>query len=99
LPAGARLELPQTLHGQLFLLSYDRRRKRVDGDDRWRFGLALRTAMLTDLYLTGRLPVEEGMPFHVDVTRPGDPLLRAALDQIGDNEQMNWPRSQLQTRS
>jgi hypothetical protein len=46
------LELPQMLHAQLFLLAYDRFRGRLDGNDRWRFGLALRTAMLTDLYLT-----------------------------------------------
>jgi hypothetical protein len=45
---GVRVELPQTLHGQLFLLAYDR----------CRFGLALRTAMLTDLYLTGHLADE-----------------------------------------
>jgi Golgi phosphoprotein 3 GPP34 len=89
----ARLELPQTLHGQLFLLSYDCRRKRVDGDDRWRFGLALRTAMLTDLYLTGHLKDEEGMPCRVELTRPGDPLLWAALDEMGDNEQTNWTRA------
>jgi hypothetical protein len=43
-------ELPQTLHGQLFLLAYDRYRGRLDGNDGWRFGLALRTAMLSDLY-------------------------------------------------
>jgi hypothetical protein len=36
------VELPQTLHGQLFLLAYDRRRQAFDGDKRWCFGLALR---------------------------------------------------------
>ncbi len=28
---GGGLALPDTLHGQLFLLAYDRRRNRVDG--------------------------------------------------------------------
>ena len=88
-----RLELPQTLHGQLFLLDYDRRRDRVDGDDRWRFGLALRTAMLTDLYLTDHLLDDEGRPYPVGVTRPDDPVLRAALDEVGANEQKDWTQA------
>ena len=88
-----RLELPQTLHGQLFLLDYDRRRDRVDGDDRWRFGLALRTAMLTDLYLTDQLQDDEGRPYPVGVTRPDDPVLRAALDEVGANEQKDWTQA------
>ena len=44
------MNLPQTLHGQLFLLAYDRRRQTFDGEKRWCFGLALRAAMLSDLY-------------------------------------------------
>ena len=64
---GVRVELPQTLHGQLFLLAYDRCRRRLDGNDRWRFGLALRTAMLTDLYLTGHLTTEADRPRPVAV--------------------------------
>ena len=87
---GVRVELPQTLHGQLFLLAYDRCRRRLDGNDRWRFGLALRTAMLTDLYLTGHLTTEADRPGSVAVTRPNDPLLRAVLDEIGDNEPRDW---------
>ena len=87
---GARLELPLTLHAQLFLLAYDRCRGRLDGNDRWRFGLALRTAMLTDLYLSGHLTDEDDRPRPVGVTRPWDPVLRAALDDIGDNEPKDW---------
>ena len=87
---GVRVELPQTLHGQLFLLAYDRCRRRFDGNDRWRFGLALRTAMLTDLYLTGHLADEAGRPCPVGVTRPADPLLRATLDEIGENASKGW---------
>ncbi len=87
------MELPQTLHGQLFLLAYDRRRDRFDGDARWRFGLALRTAMLADLYLTGQLQDNEGRPCPVVGTRPGDPVLCAALDDISDNTQKNWAQA------
>lgn len=87
------MNLPQTLHGQLFLLAHDRRRHRFDGDNRWRFGLAPRAAMLTDLYLTGHLQDKDGRPYQVGITSPGDPVLRAALDEIGDNEQQkNWAR-------
>ena len=90
---GVCVELPQTLHGQLFLLAYDRFRGRVDGDSRWRFGLALRTAMLTDLYLTGHLRDVDGRPSPVGATDPDDPLLRAALDEIGITEHQSWTRA------
>jgi hypothetical protein len=85
-----RGELPQTLHAQLFLLAYDRYRGRLDGDDRWRFGLALRTAMLTDLYLTGHLTDENDRPRPVEIAPPSDLLLRAVLDDIGDDEPKDW---------
>ncbi|MDT5184726.1 MAG: hypothetical protein QOJ20_4366 [Mycobacterium sp.] len=88
-----QLELPKTLHGQLYLLAYDRFRCRVDGDTRWRFGLALRTAMLTDLYLAGHVEDVDGRPSPVVGARPGDPLLRAALDEVGATEQTTWPRA------
>jgi hypothetical protein len=88
--AVGRLELPQTLHGQLFLLAYDRCRDRLDGNDRWRFGLALRTAMLTDLYMSGHLMDDDDRPRPVDGTRPCDPLLQAVLDDIADNEPKYW---------
>jgi hypothetical protein len=85
-----RDELMQTLHGQLFLLAYDRCRGRLDGNDRWRFGLALRTAMVTDLYLSGHLRDEDDRPRSVDVARPRDLLLCAVLDEIRDNEPKDW---------
>lgn len=84
------VELPQTLHAQLFLLAYDRCRGRLDGNNRWRFGVALRTAMLTDLFLSGHLADDDDRPRAVGITRPGDPVLRAALDDIGDNEPKDW---------
>jgi hypothetical protein len=87
---AVRLELPQTLHAQLFLLTYDRYRGRLDGDDRWRFGLALRTAILTDLYLTGHLIDHKDRPRPVDGPLPRNPLLRTVLNDIGDNEPQDW---------
>jgi hypothetical protein len=82
--------VPQTLHGRLFLLAFDRRRNRFDGENHWPFGLALRAAMLTDLYLSGYLQDDDGRPQRVGVAAPADPLLRAALDDIGDDSQENW---------
>ena len=79
------MELPRTLHGQLFLLAYDRNRRRFDfGSDgswknQWRFEFALRSAMLTDLYLAGYIENRNGeaslLKAHHD-----DPLLQKALD-------------------
>lgn len=90
LRAIGRPELPETLHGQLFLLAYDRRRNRLDGENHWPFGLALRAAMLADLYLTGHLQDRKGRPDPVgDVAPPVDPLLRAVLDGMGDNTE-SW---------
>ena len=87
------MNLPQTLHGQLFLLAYDRRRQTFDGDKRWCFGLALRAAMLSDLYLTGHLEDKEnddGARYPVGVTRPDDPVLRAVFDEIRDEPGKSW---------
>jgi hypothetical protein len=86
----AQLALPQTLVGQLFLLAYDRRRHRVDLDRHWRIGLALRAAMLADLYLTGHLQDNEGRPYGVGDTRPSDPVLRAMLEETVPNRRRNW---------
>ena len=87
------MALPQTLHGQLFLLAYDRGRRTFDGDKRWCFGLALRAAMLSDLYLTGHLEDrenEEGTRYPAGVTRPDDPVLRAVFGGIGDDSGNGW---------
>ncbi|MDT5013995.1 MAG: hypothetical protein QOD39_155 [Mycobacterium sp.] len=93
--ATGRLELPQSLHGQLALLAYDRRRNRFDGDNRPRYGLALRAAMLTDLVMTGHLQDEDGRPNTVGIARPDDPVLRAALDDISAKSYEDWPRAVL----
>lgn len=79
------MELPRTLHGQLFLLAYDRNRRRFDyGSDsgrkfQWRFEFALRSAMLTDLYLTGYIENKDGEAALVKAHHD-DPLLQKALD-------------------
>jgi Golgi phosphoprotein 3 (GPP34) len=77
------VNLPQTLHGQLYLLAYDRKRHRFDGDNLPLFGLALRAAMLTDLYLTGYIEDKDGKAHRSSVTTPDDPVLRTVCVQIG----------------
>ena len=46
--------------------------------------------MLADLYLIGHLMDEAGRPSPAGITRPADPVLRAALDDIGDNAPKDW---------
>jgi Golgi phosphoprotein 3 GPP34 len=77
------VDLPQALHGQLYLLAYDRNRRHFDGADRPLFGFALRAAMLTDLYLTGHLEDQAGKPCQSQGACPDDPVLRAAFERIG----------------
>jgi hypothetical protein len=66
------VDLPQTLHDQLYLLAFDRQRHRFDGDNCSLFGFALRAAMLTDLYMTGYLEDKGGRPYpsRVERSRP-----------------------------
>ena len=60
------MELPRTLHGQLYLLAYDKYRRQFQFDcnggwnKQWRFEFALRSAMLTDLYLSGYIEDQNG---------------------------------------
>jgi hypothetical protein len=54
------MDLPQTLHAQLYLLAYDRKRHRFDFDHLSLLGFALGATMLTDLFLTGHLQDLEG---------------------------------------
>ena len=77
------MNLPQTLHGQLYLLAYDRKRHRFDGDNLPLFGLALRAAMLTDLHLTGYIEDKDGKAHRLTATAPDDPVLRTVCVQIG----------------
>ena len=84
------MDLPPTLHGQLYLLAYDRNRHRFDFDNLWLLGFALRAAMLTDLFLTGYLQDTEGKACQASHARPGDPVLRAVFDTIGVSGPKTW---------
>jgi hypothetical protein len=86
------VDLPQTLHGQLYLLAYDRKRHRFDGDNLPFFGFALRAAMLTDLYLSGYIEDLEGKAHRSSDLTPDDPLLGAAYSQIGVYGRPDWAR-------
>lgn len=77
------MNLPQTLHGQLYLLAYDRKRGRFDGENIPLFGRALRAAMLTDLYLMGYIEDEDGRAHRLSVAAPDDSVLSAVCIQIG----------------
>ena len=79
------MELPQTLHAQLYLLAYDRNRRRFQfGRDntRWLFSFALRSAMLTDLFLTGYVEDEDGKAHRTRAAHPDDPVLQDALNGV-----------------
>ncbi|BBX10058.1 GPP34 family phosphoprotein [Mycolicibacterium aichiense] len=83
-------QLPSTLHGQLFLLAFDPRSGRFDGYDPALFGFALRTAMLTDLYLRGFLVERAGKPVPARAASPDDPILRAEFAQVGVHNRATW---------
>jgi hypothetical protein len=82
------LELPRTLHGQLYLLGYDSKHRRFeyDHDDawkmRWRFGYALESAMLADLYLTGYIADTDGRAQRIKPAGHPDPVLDKVLNRV-----------------
>jgi hypothetical protein len=82
------MELPRTLHGRLYLLAYDRKRRRFeyDYDDawkmRWRFGYALKSAMLADLYLTGFIADRDGRACRANSASHPGPVLDSALNRV-----------------
>jgi hypothetical protein len=82
------MELPQTLHGQLYLLAYDRNRRKFQLDcnglwnSQWRFEFALRSAMLTDLDLAGYIK-DDGREVCRVKTSHDDPLCNAMLNRAG----------------
>lgn len=82
--------LPHTLHGQLFLLTFDRRRQRLCTPHSWRFFAALRTAMLSDLYLRGHLADHGRAPHRTALPCPTDPVLAAAADAVVEHPRMDW---------
>jgi hypothetical protein len=83
------VDLPQTLHGQLYLLAYDRDRHRFGIYNHSLFSFALRAAMLTDLYLTGYLEDKGGKPYPSSSAGPDDPVLRAAFELVGASK-LGW---------
>jgi len=86
------VELPQTLHAQLYLLAYDRERHRfrLDRDNysnkHWLFDFALRAAMLTDLYLTGYVEDQEGKAYQARAARHDDPVLHQVLKDVAGRD-------------
>ena len=86
------MDLPQTLHAQLYLMAYDRKRHRFrfgrdnSWDTRWLFGFALRAAMLTDLYLTGYVEAKQGKASPASAARPDDPVLQEALEGVAGHD-------------
>ena len=84
------MDLPNTLYGQLYLLAYDRRRRRFDSGKLWLLGCALRGAMLTELFLAGHLRDDDGMARRVGGSAPDDPLLRATVAAIDVDEPAPW---------
>src|SRR6478735_3377769 len=83
------MDLPQTLYGQLYLLAYDRRRRRFDFGKLWLLGYAWRGAILTGLLLTGHLRDADGMAQRTGRV-PADPVLRSALETIDDDGPRPW---------
>ncbi|MFF7632471.1 GPP34 family phosphoprotein [Kitasatospora sp. NPDC008050] len=85
------MDLPDTLPGKLYLLTYppDSERQRHRGE----LGLALRAAALTDLLQRGLLADRSGCP-QPDRPAPArlDPVLRSVLDQITESKPHGWER-------
>jgi hypothetical protein len=79
------VELPRTLHAQLYLLAYDRDARRFQfdrthtKDTHGHFRFALRAAILTDLYLAGFVEDKNGKANPTGTSRPDDPVLDEAL--------------------
>lgn len=87
------MDLPQTLHAQLYLLAYDRERHRFGGHStnaHWLIGFALRAAMLTDLYLTGYLEDKDGNAHPARTARHPDPVLRESLADVAGQNWAHW---------
>jgi hypothetical protein len=86
------MELPKTLHAQLYLLAYDRDRRDLRSDHReiwdayWRIGFALRSAMLTDLYLAGFVEDRQGKACRVGTPLHDDPVLSDALENVAGQD-------------
>lgn len=82
--------VPSTLHGQLYLLTFDPEQGRFDVHDPALFGFALQAAMLADLYLMGFLVERGGRAVPGKAASPDDPILRAAFAQVGVHNRATW---------
>jgi hypothetical protein len=81
------------LHAQLYLLACDRKRYRFGAkgsNGRWRLDLALRAAMLTDLYLTGHVEDRMGKAYPTGTARHEDPVLHEALNEVTGQDWTRW---------
>jgi hypothetical protein len=82
------VELPRTLHGRLYLVAYDRQRRRLRGGAH--LGRALRAAALAELHHDGHLFDEKGKVHTAIARRPSDPILLAILEQIEASKPRAW---------
>lgn len=82
------MDLPANLHGRLYLLAYDRQKRRIRGGGH--FGYALRAAALADLYLRGHLADENGKVHTAIAPKPTDPILKSLLEQVGASKPRTW---------
>ncbi|MBM7785285.1 GOLPH3/VPS74 family protein [Tenggerimyces flavus] len=82
------MELPKTLPGRLYLLAYDRQKRRVRGGGF--FGYALRAAALADLYIAGRLVDENGKVHTAIGPTPTEPLLKTVLEEVSESKPRTW---------
>lgn len=84
------MDLPHTLYGQLYLLAYDRKRRRFDYGKLWLLGHALRGATLTELLGSGHLRDVDGTARLACDRLPVDPVLRATVEEIDDENPKRW---------
>lgn len=88
--------MTEMLYRQLFLLGFDPRKGRMDLDNHWQFGLALRAAMLTDLYHGGYLRDADDRPCPTGAGGPSDRLLDSLLDEVVRFHRRDWVRTIMQ---
>ncbi len=82
------MELPQTLPGRLYLLAYDRQKRKLRGGGFLAY--TLRAAALADLYLSGHLVDENGKVHTAIGPTPHDPLLKTILEQVDASKPRSW---------
>lgn len=81
--------VPETLHGCLYLAAYNPRRRTFGGTNPRLLELALRAAVLTELYLHGHLIDVAGRPRWAGAP-PATAPLRSMWDQIPPGASTSW---------